>query len=215
MHLKTFPVFEEFIKKHNNIKAFAFDMDGTLLNTEHLHAQAHLSLINTHSAEQNLYNFEKMLNDFMGIDDLTVFKQLKSEKLIPEQQSFDDFQKLKNHEISKILNNSKLDSYRSPFLLDFIKKAKTYGIKIFLVTSSERALCELLLKLFEIYDLFDFITTRNDVKKCKPHPQPYLQTFKSNDINPLDSIVFEDSDAGYTSGKSSGAFTYKVSWYEN
>jgi hypothetical protein len=27
--------------------------------------------------------------------------------------------------------------------------------------------------------------------------------------------VFEDSDAGHTSGTASGAITYKVSWYLN
>lgn len=215
MHLKAFPVFKTFIKDHKNIKAMAFDMDGTLLNTEHLHAQAHLNLVNIHSSKQKSYDLDKMIHRFIGIDDPTVFKELQSERMLCEKQSFEDFQILKNNEISNILNMSNSESFISTSIIDFIKEAKENGIKIFLVTSSERELCEELLRRFEMYDLFDFITTRNDVEMCKPHPQPYLQTFNSNNINPNESIVFEDSDAGHTSGTASGAITYKVSWYLN
>ncbi len=52
----------------------------------------------------------------------------------------------------------------------------------------------------------DRITSR-DVKHGKPHPEPYLMAMKIADVEPFESIVFENAPLGVQAGSASGAFT--------
>ena len=50
----------------------------------------------------------------------------------------------------------------------------------------------------KIKTLFDAIVDGNNVKKSKPNPEGFLLAADLTNTNPLDCVVFEDSQAGIT-----------------
>jgi HAD superfamily hydrolase (TIGR01509 family) len=65
-------------------------------------------------------------------------------------------------------------------------------IKIGLATSNYSKLVEITLKNNDIFELFDAITTTEEVKREKNFPDVYLLTAKKLDVDPCKCMVFED-----------------------
>jgi beta-phosphoglucomutase-like phosphatase (HAD superfamily) len=62
----------------------------------------------------------------------------------------------------------------------------------------------LLERIKKLSSYIDVIVTREDYKKSKPDPEPYLITAKKLNISPKDCVVIEDSLTGLKSAKSAG-----------
>jgi beta-phosphoglucomutase len=76
-------------------------------------------------------------------------------------------------------------------LLDYLKENK---IPFSLGSASKNA--RLILKILDIYDLFDAIVDGNDVSSAKPDPEVFLIAAKKLNKDPHDCIVIEDAQAG-------------------
>jgi beta-phosphoglucomutase len=55
-----------------------------------------------------------------------------------------------------------------------------------------------------IYNLFDGVVTGNDVRRGKPHPEPYLLALKKVQLRPEEAMVIENAPFGIRSAKSAG-----------
>lgn len=204
--LDKVPSLEEVL--FSKTKALIFDMDGTLLNTELVHAQGLLEIIKGtgHSASE-------LLEQFCGVAEPQVFKTLLDKKIL-SNINFEEFVNQKNSNFEVLLEDKDLLSkLLHTELKELIIEAKNKGIKIALVTASERGTTELFLKKLKLHDLFNIVITRNDTEKTKPDPMPYTTCFKELGIEPDESIIFEDSLTGLAAAKASEANFYKVSWY--
>lgn len=56
----------------------------------------------------------------------------------------------------------------------------------------------------DLYKIFDYIVTKEDIKNKKPNPEVYLNILNHYEIDPKDCLVFEDSIAGIKASKSAG-----------
>lgn len=54
----------------------------------------------------------------------------------------------------------------------------------------------------DLYKIFDYIVTKEDIKNKKPNPEVYLNILNHYEIDPKDCLVFEDSIAGIKASKS-------------
>ena len=81
---------------------------------------------------------------------------------------------------------------------------------IVLVTTASRKNVEDILSEFDKLKVFDKIFAQEDVSKMKPDPEGYLKAMQYFNINPEDTIIFEDSEAGLEAAKLSGAYYCKV-----
>lgn len=214
MKLSQIPKLSELLDLYPETKAIAFDMDGTLLNTELLHARAHLELLKQSSPDQTEFTIQKMMHDYLGVDDPKVYAALQLKGYFQDLKSFQDFTIEKNLMMSTIVRTTDQEYFFPLKMKLLLEEIKASNLSLFLVTSSEREFCHWILKEFKIYDHFDLITTRNDVKNCKPDPEPYLMTFEKMNIPSENVIIFEDSPVGLQAGKSSKANIIQVLWYE-
>ncbi|MFH0839699.1 MAG: HAD family phosphatase [Candidatus Omnitrophota bacterium] len=61
-----------------------------------------------------------------------------------------------------------------------------------------------------IYRLFGCIVSGDEVKKGKPHPEPYLRAAKLMDVKPSECVVIENAPFGVKSAKCAGMFCIAV-----
>jgi len=191
-----------------NIKAIIFDMDGTLLDSELLHAKALSDLLGRDET-----SVKALLDEFVGVAEPDVFKSLVKKKTISEM-SFEEFVEKKNHSFKAILENeSLLKEIVNSELLELISSFRQQNYKIALVTASEREVTDLFMNKLNLSYIFDIILTRNDTEKSKPDPMPYLKSFEELGILPSEALIFEDSPTGIESAISSGGSVCKANWY--
>ena len=191
-----------------NIQAVIFDMDGTLLNSEIIHAQALLQLLGDTSED-----VENLLREFVGVAEPDVYQTLLEKNIIPNI-TFDEFLNLKNSSFRQILKNKEVVAkLLDKKILKLIKNLKEKKMIVALVTASERETTQIFLDELKISDYFDLILTRNDTEKTKPDPMPYLKSFELLKIEPHQALIFEDSITGLEAAVKSNANVCKVAWY--
>jgi sugar-phosphatase len=74
---------------------------------------------------------------------------------------------------------------------------------IALVTSADRRLAVMRMASVDL-PLPGVVVTAEDVERGKPHPDPYLAAAARLGVDPADTVVFEDADAGIASGLAAG-----------
>jgi HAD superfamily hydrolase (TIGR01509 family) len=175
------------------MKVLLFDLDGTLVNTEHLDDVAMKIALEK--------NGLPMLKEFIGctLDEYisAVTKDKKLHEKIKEDFLF---------EYENILENAELKINHE--LLKLLKRLS--NLKIGLVTSNNKKLTTKILKKLDIHELFDTIVTSEDVKNQKPHPEPYLKALKKLKAKPEEVIGFEDTLTGLESAKNAGIHSHHV-----
>lgn len=80
------------------------------------------------------------------------------------------------------------------------------GITIGIVTSGWRYKIDRIIALLDARGAISVIVERDDVKRGKPWPDPYLLAIERLNIPADSALVFEDSTSGVTSAVRAGAF---------
>lgn len=183
-------------------------MDGTLLNSEILHEKALIELLGKKSEPTR-----DLLDLFIGVAEPYVHKTLLTKEII-DPISFVEFVRLKNEKFVEFLKIPEIfNQVLNPLIIKLIEDAKTEGLKVALVTASEKETTNIFLNSLNLKGVFDLILTREDTEKTKPHPMPYLEAFKRLGLSDKECLIFEDSIIGLQAAKESKARFYKVSWY--
>lgn len=206
------PHLKELQEGFPGLQALFFDMDGTLFNTEEHHAQAlfmmakKYNIIPPHSPE--------MVHELLvGKADHLVFDIIKGWEGMPKHWTTKDFVDEKSNNLIEILKQIDPHTFFPQEILTILKEAKKENLYLALVTSSEKVITEILLKMTGIYDFFDLILTRDDCPTHKPDPWPYLKALEISGINRHSVLIFEDSHVGLSAAQDSGAHVIKVEWF--
>lgn len=195
-----------------NVQALFFDMDGTLFNTEAVHAQGMLLMAKKYQIRPP-YSPEEVHNLMMGKADHLVFDMIKDWPGVPKDWTAQDFINEKNANVIHILQNVDHKSYLAPEVMNLLSEAKESGLYIALVTSSEKVVTNALLKIADLDAFFDLVLTRDDCPKHKPDPWPYLKAQEISGLEKNQIIIFEDSSVGIEAGLKSGTQVVKAEWY--
>jgi beta-phosphoglucomutase len=117
--------------------------------------------------------------------------------------------------LKKILfrRNKIFKSYFKRFIfsgaVDFLICLKRKGYLLGLVTGTpDNQIKRILPK--RLVGLFDCIIAGNEVKKGKPHPEPYLKAAEALRIKPAQCVVVENAPFGIESAKRAGMFCVAV-----
>jgi beta-phosphoglucomutase len=191
--------------KHKN--AIIFDMDGTLVNTEPLHARAAVLVLAEMGVKVDL---ESTIDQFYGMTDYivlqTVCPQLSDEEINKaiEQKNY----KLIN--ILKALPEIEKEKYITPGLFPFLNYLKLANKKLAVVSASEDIIVFETLKCFGIDHFIGLQMGRNQTVLTKPNPDPYNEAMKRLNTNYSHTIIFEDSPTGIRSAAASNAQVIRV-----
>jgi beta-phosphoglucomutase len=196
-----------------NLKALFFDMDGTLFNTEGLHADALFMMAKKYQIIPPLPQNE-VYQLMVGKADHLLFDIIKDWEGVPKHWDSGVFIQEKNKNFIQILKEKSVDSFYSLKVGELIKEAAQNKMFLGLITSSEKIITQELLKLTGLNHFFNLVLTRDDCLKHKPDPWPYLKALELSGHEKHEVVIFEDSSVGLEAAIRSGTHVIKVEWYE-
>ncbi len=173
-----------------NTKAFIFDLDGVIVDTAKYHYLAWQKIANALNIDFT-HEHNELLKGVSRVRSLDIILELGN--IQASQEDKDKWLIQKNEDYLTYL----VDMDESEILpgvmpvLQFLKEKKQ---AIALGSASKNA--RPILEKTGIISYFDIIVDGNDVTNAKPDPEVFLKAAQLLNINPADSIVFEDSVAG-------------------
>lgn len=200
------PVIERINHLSSHHGAILFDLDGTLMNTEPLHAKA----LSTYFHRDDL---EKLLERFIGVADTDVFYKLQGEGLLPATLSLHQFLKEKNETMARLISelpDDEFDRYLTPSLLSFLSHPKIKKMQKAVVSASESLVVERLLQKKDLHKNFVATFYRGLTFKSKPSASPYLMAMRELLLSTKETLIFEDSPTGTRAALESGAFVVRI-----
>jgi HAD superfamily hydrolase (TIGR01509 family) len=181
------------------IRAVAWDIDGTLVDSEGLHQ---LALVEVSSR----YGVFLELDDprFIGVGMDQVWLALSS--LYPSELS----QSTWSQEIvaDYLCKSERLRAF--PGALRALEQLRQSGIRQCCVSNSGRSVVDRNLRVIGADAFVEFSISRDDVVHGKPDPAPYLLACRRLELAPAEVLVVEDSTAGMTAGHAAGCRVMRV-----
>ena len=190
--------------KVNNMKykAIIFDMDGTIINSEH---RWHEAMVHLLKSKANLTDEQanKIVSQFKGASSYTSCEFLK--KAYNPKESIEELIKEKDAFVFK--NFAKLVTLIEGFE-NFHKKLVSCGLKSAIATNAHQSSLDRIKECIPLKTFFnEHIYCIDQVeKKAKPLPDIYLYAAKKIETDPEYCIAIEDSVHGVAAAKAAGMF---------
>lgn len=185
------------------IKAVIFDMDGLIIDTEHLQSES----------------FEIVLKEY-GIKPVLQKNGLIQTIGIRADENWEIIKKKYKLNIdTKILVKKKQVIYEEllkkniqamPGLFTVLKLIKKEHLKMAIASSSAMDHIEIVVNKLKIKSYFDALVSGHELEKSKPSPEIFLKAAERLHINPEYCMVLEDAEAGVLAGKSAGMVVIAV-----
>ena len=183
------------------IRAVVFDLDGLMFNTEEVFNRSGTELLRRRGKTPHPELFLNMMGRraneaFQVMIDMMALSESIDELKVESEAIFDGM----------------LDEILAPMpglfeLLDWIDKR---SLPRAVATSSHRDYLVNILGRYGLVERFQHTLTAEDVTMGKPHPEIYLKAAERLEIDPVQMLVFEDSENGTKAAAAAGAYIVSV-----
>lgn len=176
--------------------AYLFDMNGVILDDEHLHQEATIGTLERHGHLATAQDYKKYFAGRTRDAGFTNFKKAKQASYSVAELSAQKDQTYQE------LASTGLQAVAAT--VNFIQYLKEIGSPMALVTGAPRKEARHMLETFGLGDCFSHIVTGEDVTLSKPHPEGYLKAAAMLQRRPGSCIVVEDAPMGIQAAKRAG-----------
>ena len=184
----------------SHVEAAIFDMDGTLVESEHIWAEAKQDI--AQCAGKNITDDElkqyigRGLNDFIDevLEPTTLKQRTELNQKIKENVLKDYGYKI------RVIDGA----------VDILNAFSSAGIRIAICSSGPLQAIENSLLALNVTELVEVIVSGETLSMGKPNPLPYLHTLEKLDVEARNAIVFEDTISGLKSATAAGITTIVV-----
>ena len=184
------------------VRAFLFDFDGLILDTETAAREGWAWLYREHGHELPPEKWALMVGTVGGWDPMGHLETLVGEPL--EAGALNE--RRNAHELSLL----EVEELR-PGIAEYLAAAERHGLKRAVVSSASRRWIDMHLARLERAIGWDAIVTADhDEERAKPRPTLYLEALELLQVSPDEAVVFEDSPNGIRAAKAAGIFVVGI-----
>ncbi len=173
-------------------KAFIFDLDGVVIDSESLRMQTYKELFkNNFNIQIEIINAELIGNsEESNLNFLSEKYSIKADinSLIKQRKDL-----LENIAKKKIVFNIPV--------INLLLLAKKMELSTAICTNSHRDYLKIIMKRLSPTVEVDLLLSKEDVKNSKPDPEIYLMASSMLKVEPEECLVFEDSKPGKEAAK--------------
>lgn len=174
--------------------ALLFDMDGTLVDTEHLHFAAFQTVLAPHGVDLSWADYRRFI---MGHPNHAIAAHFLPHVASDRHAGLMDDKEARYRSLVT-------DVSPAEGLMELLDWADAASIPYAVVTNAPRANAELVLEALGIRSRFKALVAGDEVESPKPHPMPYLRAAAAIGADPARAVAFEDSGSGVASAVAAG-----------
>jgi HAD superfamily hydrolase (TIGR01509 family) len=198
------------------IRAFVFDLDGTLVETEKLKALSYARAAEHLRPDLDEDEVVAAFEDFVGLSRQEVAVGLMRRFGLEEaarkrmlefgvEEPWRAYVRIRLRIYESLLSDpERVLAVRYPHNLALLSDVRRQGYPTALATQSHREEALRVLEILGITDQFDAIATREDVEHGKPDPEMHLLVARELGVEPGECLAIEDSPAGIEAALSAG-----------
>jgi HAD superfamily hydrolase (TIGR01509 family) len=184
------------------VRAFLFDFDGLLVETETASRAGWELLYREHGHELPPEKWALRVGTIDGWDIWSHLEGLAGKPL--------DREALNARRITHELSLLELEGLR-PGIAEYLDAATRLGLRRAIVSSASRAWVDSHLARLERSVGWDAIVTADfDAERAKPRPTLYLEALEQLGVTAAEAVAFEDSPNGVRAATAAGIFTVGV-----
>jgi HAD superfamily hydrolase (TIGR01509 family) len=184
------------------VRAFLFDFDGLILDTEVASRAGWELLYSEHGHELPPEKWRLVVGTRDAWDPMAHLEELVGRQL--ERETLNE--RRRAHELSLI----EAEELR-PGVAAYLDAADRLGLKLGIVSSASRQWIDMHLRRLERAHDFDLILAADhDASRAKPAPTLYLEALELLAVRADEAVAFEDSPPGVAAAKAAGIFTIAV-----
>ena len=195
--------------RNHSVKGIAFDLEGTVIDLEDLHYEAHLKA--AASAGVTLTTSQAVLTvpHFVGGPDGAVAEHIH--RLSDGRMTMQDILCCKRRHYEQSIEALDNIVPRTGFLR-FLTQVEEAELSVAIGSHTSRIFVDMLLKRTGLASRFssELVVAREDVTDPKPHPAVYQETARRMHISSIAQLVFEDSIPGVSAAVNAGPTTIAV-----
>jgi HAD superfamily hydrolase (TIGR01509 family) len=180
----------------NPFRAVAWDIDGTLIDSEPLHQRGLLAASLAFGADIS----DLGPDPFRGVHARDIWKALQP-RFRPDA-SFETW--IAAMEAYYVEHAGELEPV--PGALEAMRALEVMGVAQACVSNSGRTIVDANLKALGVAELIAFSLSINDVSRGKPDPEPFRETARRLGAKPEATVAVEDSNPGARSARAAGLF---------
>jgi HAD superfamily hydrolase (TIGR01509 family) len=177
------------------IVAVVFDMDGVLVDTEHLWDDVREELTNEWGGRYTPAAQEAM----MGMSSREWSHYLHEIVGLREQP-----ETINAEVVRRMLARYEVELPVVPGAVDAVRRLHGEGLRLAVASSSNRELIDAVLRRLELAALFETTVSSEEVARGKPAPDVYLETARRLDVDPRLCAAVEDSASGIRAAHAAG-----------
>ncbi len=160
-----------------------FDVDGTLVDTNWMHAESWVKTLEKFGVHVSREAILPMIG--------TGGEKITKKFFTPEQAQKFSEAAVKTHSdnITKIVKTAKV----FPKVRELFQELKGRGKKIILATSARQAIVDVHIKNMEVDDLIDAVVSSSEVERTKPDPDIFEKALRKANTAAQDAVVIGDT----------------------
>ncbi|MCZ7590390.1 MAG: HAD family phosphatase [Gaiella sp.] len=177
------------------IEAVVFDMDGVLVDTEHLWDEVREALTREWGGRYTPEAQEAM----MGMSSLEWSRYLHEVVGLREPP-----ETINAEVVRRMLARYDADLPVVPGAVEAVRRLGSAGFRLAVASSSNRELIDGVLRRLRLSRLFDVTVSSEEVARGKPSPDVYLETARRLGVPPRRCAAIEDSASGIRAAHAAG-----------
>ena len=179
-----------------NKRAVIFDLDGTLIDSEGLHAECWKQSMLEHGFVLDQETSDRMRGKSKESNDLTLLG------IVGCAHTVQSVRRGREKQYDVLIENGKVKLM--PGAARLLAYLKENGYLIALATLSATEVVHRILDTLEVRSYFDVIVCGDQIHRPKPAPDIFLKVIEALEIQPQEAVIIEDSLTGVMGAMNAG-----------